>query len=244
MINRILLNRMDHVTAVSDAIRERILKLGLDKDHVSVLPNAIDENHFNGLERIAARRTLGIPIDKPVMLYVGSLIPRKGVCDLIRAAPSVLASVPDLLIYIVGSGLRAIELHKLARELVIQDSVNFIGARPSDEISKWMAAADVFVLPSYSEGRPTVVIEAMAAGTPVLATDIDGTRELVEDGATGFLYAPGEPVDLAAKATEILRDESLLKEFSTRARDSVKERGFTCRQNAARLIRIYEEVLG
>ena len=130
-----------------------------------------------------------------------------------------------------------------AAELGIADRVHFRGKIPHDEVAWWMAAGDVFVLPSLSEGLPTVVCEAMACGRPVVATAVDGTPEIVRDGETGILVPPREPRPLADALARVLDDPELAARMRSRA-FQISAETYTWDANAAAYISIYEELLG
>ena len=141
-----------------------------------------------------ARARLGLPDDGPIVSYVGKLVPRKGVDTLVEAM-GLLARRPAgaPLLVAAGIGEEREPLERRAAELGVADRVRFVGKVAHDEVGWWMAAGDLFVLPSLSEGLPTVVCEAMNCGRPVVATAVDGTPEIVRDGRTGLLVPPSDP---------------------------------------------------
>jgi glycosyltransferase involved in cell wall biosynthesis len=155
----------------------------------------------------AARQRLSLPARRgPVIGSVGRLTRQKGFEVLLAAAPRVFARLPNACFVIVGGGELAEALTAQARTLGIADRVYFTGVR--DDIEAILPGFDLFVSSSLWEGLPTVILEAMASEIPVVATRVSGTVELVEDGVTGVLVAPGDPIQLAeAILTSIARPE-------------------------------------
>ena len=140
----------------------------------------------------------------PVLVCAGSLIPRKGHRVLLRA----LARCTDFAwrLQLAGEGPEHAELARLAIELGLADRIEFSGELPPDAMPAFLANADLFILPSFSEGRSNALLEAMASGLPVVASDIDGVTELIEDDRTGRLFPPGDDEALAAILFALLQD--------------------------------------
>lgn len=189
------LRAASRVVAVSEALRARVIDLGIDPARVIVQRNCVDGDRFRIADPVAARRKLGLPPESPLLLYVGNWVPEKGVEVLVQAMSRVRALGAELIL--VGGGPLEPALRAAARASGIADRVRFIGRRPHDEIPAWMAAADAVVLPSYREGCPNVVLEALASGRPVVASRVGGVPELLDD-ARGALVPPGDPAALAA----------------------------------------------
>ena len=154
----------------------------------------------------------------------------------------LLAARPGGAPLLVAAGIGELrpELERRAAELGVADRIRFVGKIPHDDVGWWMAAGDLFVLPSLSEGLPTVVCEAMNCARPVVATAVDGTPEIVRDGETGLLIAPGDPGALAAAIARILDDPGLAGRMSAEALRIGRER-YTWAANARQMVGIYEE---
>lgn len=199
------ITELDQIIAVSHAVAHGVCDLARPRQGVRVIPNGADPSHFADVDRGVARRALGLPADRPVALFVGHLTELKGVADLVDAMGSTAAD-PGVrpLLAIVGEGPLRAELETRVAELGLGESVRFAGKVPHDDVGAWMGACDVLVLPSLSEGLPTVICEAMVAGRAVIATPVGGTPELVEDGATGALVAPGDVPALANALRAVL----------------------------------------
>jgi teichuronic acid biosynthesis glycosyltransferase TuaC len=169
------------MVTVCDDLRRRLIRMGAPPERALVLRNGVDLELFRPQDRGPARRALGI--DGFTLLCVGSLIPRKG-HDLVIQA---LARLPDCQLVIAGSGPLRGDLEALARRVGVADRVRFLGETPHAQLPALYAAADVLVLASSREGWANVLLEAMACGAPVVATDVNGAGEVVRSGAAGLL---------------------------------------------------------
>jgi teichuronic acid biosynthesis glycosyltransferase TuaC len=177
---RFALRKAARIVAVSSSLKEDAVRLGIDPARVRVIENGIDPELFRPLDRTEARRSLGLPEDGPLLVSVGTLSPRKGF-HLVMEAMTGLR--PDLGFAIVGGdgaeGAMEAELRALAARLGLEDRVIFAGPRSRAELASWYSAADLFVLASGHEGCPNVVLEALACGTPVVATPVGNIAELL-----------------------------------------------------------------
>lgn len=235
---------IDQVVTVSAAIGGAAGRHGRPRRPIRVIPNGADAEVFFPREAAAARRRLDLPLEEQIISFVGKLVPRKGVDTLIEAMGLLAArGAPTPFLAMAGIGEMREALEARAAELGIADRVHFRGKIPHDEVAWWMAAGDVFVLPSLSEGLPTVVCEAMACGRPVVATAVDGTPEIVREGETGFLVPPREPRALADALARVLDDPALAARMCSRAVE-ISAETYTWDANAAAYIAIYEELLG
>ena len=161
-------------------------------------------------ERAALRRTLGIEAGTRVVLFVGHLVPVKALDVLLRAwalVPSHGLDGPAARLILIGEGGERAALERLARQEGVAERVEFLGPLPQAVVADWIAAADLLCLPSHAEGSPNVVVEALASGTPVVASRVGGIPGLVDDGVNGLLVPPADPPALAAAlAAALLRD--------------------------------------
>jgi teichuronic acid biosynthesis glycosyltransferase TuaC len=187
---------------VSEALRERLIELGVPGSRIQVLRNGVDLELFAPQDRAAARRELGLDADGPIVLSVGWLIPRKGHDLAIRAA----AAMPEVTLVIVGEGPKATTLKRLAAQLGSNERVRFLGSTPQEQLAAVYSAADVLVLASSREGLPNVVLEALACGTPVVASAVWGTPEVVAGPVAGRLIQERTPEAIAAAIRDLLAD--------------------------------------
>ncbi len=186
--------------------------------------NAVNFDRFaaNQIDKAAKRQQLGLSPDATVIGTVGRLTKQKGYSVLLAAAPLVLTQMPTAHFLIIGTGELAASLQQQAQALGMADRVIFTGAR--SDIEELLAIMDIFVSSSLWEGLPTVILESMAAGVPVLATQVSGSTELVIDGVTGGLVAPGDPAKLAEGILKLLSNRQLALQMSEQARRFVAQR--------------------
>ncbi|MBI2857839.1 MAG: glycosyltransferase [Chloroflexi bacterium] len=218
----------DTTIGVSEAVLRAVLARQIIKHGTYVaIHNGIDLNAFAlvGANREQVRRTLGIPTDHLVVGNVGNLLRRKGHEYLLEAARIVLNHNRNVTFVIVGRANKEkdlMRLRELARRLAVQDRVIFTGFR--SDVCQLMAAFDVFVLPSLWEGFGIVLLEAMAAGRPVVGTNVGGIPEVIADGENGFLVEPRNPRDIAEKVLELLGSETLRTKMGRKGLEVVREK--------------------
>ncbi|MFH8340979.1 glycosyltransferase family 4 protein [Streptomyces sp. AM6-12] len=195
------------------------------------LPPGVDEKTFHpasGGDEVRAR--LGLT-DRPVVVCVSRLVPRKGQDTLIRAMPRILAAEPDAVLLIVGGGPYEQDLRRLARETGVAASVRFTGAVPWSELPAHYGAGDVFAMPCRTrrggldvEGLGIVYLEASATGLPVIAGDSGGAPDAVLDGETGWVVRGGDALDTADRVVALLGDPALRRRMGERGRRWVEEK--------------------
>ncbi|PKW07302.1 phosphatidylinositol alpha-1,6-mannosyltransferase [Streptomyces sp. 1222.5] len=195
------------------------------------LPPGVDEKTFHpgsGGDEVRAR--LGLT-DRPVVVCVSRLVPRKGQDTLIRALPRILAAEPDTVLLVVGGGPYEQDLRRLARETGVDASVRFTGAVPWSELPAHYGAGDVFAMPCRTrrggldvEGLGIVYLEASATGLPVVAGDSGGAPDAVLDGETGWVVRGGEPAEAADRIVTLLGDAGLRRRMGERGRRWVEEK--------------------
>lgn len=202
LVRRVTCRLADHIVSNSEAGVDFIVDHGADRDDVSVVHNGRDlEAYRNGEATPELRESLGIPAGAPVVGTVGRLIERKGHYDLLEAWPMVLEEHPEAELLIVGDGPEREGLEEQARELGVWDSVQLPGTR--DDVPALLDLMDVFAFPSHFEGLPGALLEAMAAGLPVVATPVDGNAELIDDEESGLFVPVGDPNALAREVRRI-----------------------------------------
>ena len=194
------------VTTVSADLARTAIALGAPPERTRALLNGCDPAVFHPRDRIAARAELGAELadpTAPLLLYVGRMDIRKGLRELIDAAATLRAPHPTLHTYLVGDGPDQPDLAALAARHNLTGRVHFIPATRGPRVATWMAAADAVTLPSYNEGCPNVVVEALACGRPVVATRVGGIPELLDD-TSGRLVPPHDPAALARALDDVL----------------------------------------
>jgi teichuronic acid biosynthesis glycosyltransferase TuaC len=189
------LPRAAKVVAVSRALADEVVALGVPRDRVALVMNGVDAELFHPRDRAAARTELDLPAG-PLALYVGNLKEEKGVLELGEAWKLVTRELPEATLVVVGGGPLQGALEAIVGPL--GDRVRMVGPRPLETIPTWMAAADLLVLPSRAEGTPNVVLEALASGRRVVASAVGGIPDLITSDELGTLVPPRAPDALAA----------------------------------------------
>ncbi len=193
------LPRARRVVAVSRPLADAVAAFGVPRPRIDVLPNGVDERLFQPRDRAAARAELGHPGDpQRWLLYVGRLEEAKGVLDLLQAFAALARRRGDLRLVLVGDGSARGACQQAAAAWP-GDRILVAGPRPLEEVAGWLAACDALVLPSWAEGTPNVVLEALACGRRVVATAVGGTPDVVTGPELGELVPPRRP-DLLAEA--------------------------------------------
>jgi glycosyltransferase involved in cell wall biosynthesis len=231
------------VVAVSEDLAGFLVQgLGLPRARLEVVHNGIPlPAEIPPAERTArrssAREALGIPPDLALIVAVGNLYPVKDHASLLRA----LARLPGARVAIAGRGAEEEPLRRLAAELGLADRVHLLGLR--DDVETVFASADVFAQPSLSEGLPLAVLEAMAAGLPVVASRVGGIPEAVADGETGYLVPPADPAALAAALARVLEAEDRGSALAAAARARAAAE-FSVEQMTERYRQLYAGLCG
>jgi teichuronic acid biosynthesis glycosyltransferase TuaC len=197
------LQNATRIFAVSDSLKRHAASLGVGGDTILVVSNGVDTAKFHRVDRQAARRSLGLPLDAPVLVSVGALVERKGFHRVLECLPALRRRFPGLRYLVVGGagpeGDWSARLRKSVNDLGLQDCVVFLGSLAPEELNVPLSAADVFVLATRNEGWANVFLEAMACGLPVVATDVGGNAEVVANANLGTLV-PFDDADRLAQA--------------------------------------------
>ena len=185
---------------------------------IKQIPNGVNVDFFDVPKpKEYCRKSIGISKTEFVILFVGALVHPKGPQILIQALRKVIDVIPDTRLILVGEGYGRNELEKLAVDLDLQKHVYFAGLIRK-ELPMYLKSSDVSVVPSFQENFPLVVLEAMAAGIPVIASSVGGVQDLIIDGKTGLSVQPGDPDALTDAILRVYRDEYLRNQMSNRAR--------------------------
>jgi glycosyltransferase involved in cell wall biosynthesis len=211
----------DHILANSFSTQRTLLRNApwLDPNRIAVVYKGIDPRPY--LERpeqgVALRRELGIAPEAPVVGFVGQIIERKGITDIVQCVPIVARQLPQVKFLFVGEGALQEFLVEKTRELGVAGQTIYAGFRR--DIPAVMKAIEILLLPSYVEGFGYVLIEAMAAAKPVVATNVSSIPEIVQHGETGLLVETHRPQQLAQAILTILQDENLRRSMGQKGRE-------------------------
>lgn len=230
----------DHVIVVADAVATALsAQTGIPAERITAVHNGVELAAYapDAGERAAVRAELGWAPDTRAVLMVAWFRPDKGHELLADVVPRVASRIPGVRFALAGTGPRLAETRR--RLAPYGDTVQFLGHRA--DVPALLRAADVLLLPSWSEALPTVVIEAGAAGRPVVASDVGGTREIVEDAVTGHLVPPGRADDVADRLVDVLADPSAAQKMGRLAHERIAAH-FTVRAQARATVDVYREV--
>jgi glycosyltransferase involved in cell wall biosynthesis len=199
------LKRAQRVVSVSAAMGEKVVELGVPRDRVVVQHNGVDGSEFILRSQAEARARLKLDPGRPIVLYVGNVKEEKGVRVLVEAIAPLTRRLgqKDVELCIVGSGELSEPLKARSKELGLSGNIRFCGRQLHTEIPHWMSAADVFCLPSYREGCPNVILEALASGKPVVASRVGGIPELLHE-QNGVMPPAGDSEALADGLSQAL----------------------------------------
>jgi glycosyltransferase involved in cell wall biosynthesis len=235
----------DRVIANSTAVRDWLVGLGLNENDIDVIPNGIEVPHAQPrCTDFPIRRELGIAEAAPVVAVVSRLNPKKGIEFFLEAVAAVRNRLPEARFLIVGGSYfdpkYQPELERLASDLGLGDRIIFTGER--NDIPKLLREVNLSVLPSLSEGLSNSLLEAMAAGLPVVATNVGGNPEVVHHDRTGLLVPPKDPGALTDAMVRILQSQSLARQFGEAGFERVKNQ-FSLAATVRRTEELYMRVL-
>jgi glycosyltransferase involved in cell wall biosynthesis len=245
----LLLRDADAFVAMSREIRGEMRRAGVAEDKIALIPHGVDTERFHpasAAERADARARLGLPAEACVVAYTGRLLRGKGLEDLLAAFARVAAAAPAAHLLIVGSGAGQTlsvedELRRTAAGPGLAGRVTFTGRL--DDVAEALRAADVFAFPSVYEALGLSLVEAAATGLPAVGARTGGIVDVIEDGASGFLVAPGAVDELAARLLELVADAEARARRGRRAREVALER-FDERRALVRYRALFAETAG
>jgi len=231
----------DKVVAVDDETFSRMIGLGLRKQQLakinnpSPLPNSFDISIF---EKSNLKNELSIDDRSSILIYAGRLVRKKGIFDLLEAVYRLRTKRQNFILLIVGDGSSFNDLQAYSRKLNLQNNVKFLGMK--DDITKYLAISSMLILPSYSEGSPMVILEAMAAKIPIIATRVGGIPSIISDNVSGSLFSPGIIDELVSKIEQIMDDKSYAKRIADNAILSLDR--FSPYKIGVEYINLYKEI--
>ena len=191
-----VLPHADGVVAVSRPLGDELEKMGVARERLHLVRNGVDTSVFYPRDKKEVRERLGLGPSGQIVTFVGRIEPQKGVADLVAAFEIVVAKKMTTRLVLVGDGVLRRELD--GHPLVRQGSMLLVGPQPLAKVAEYIAAGDVFTLPSHAEGTPNVVLEALASGRPAVGSRVGGIPDVLSDPATGIVVEPKNPQSLAA----------------------------------------------
>jgi glycosyltransferase involved in cell wall biosynthesis len=219
MINHDLAQR---IVCVSETTRQIAIKEGVQAERVLVIQNGIRPVPIEGVDRFGVRMEAGVGEQDIFLISVGRLVYQKAHEYLVAAMPEVLKEFPNVKVGICGDGVLRAELESQIHSLGLSNSVRLFGR--SDHVANYLASADVFVMPSRWEGLPIALLEAMSAGLPVIATNVEGVDEVIVDGEQGLLVPVGNVDALVRAILQLLRDPAMRARMGLSSKQRIAER--------------------
>jgi teichuronic acid biosynthesis glycosyltransferase TuaC len=227
----------DALLTVSEAMRQTSIRdFGAPARKVHTIVNGFNTSVFHPRDQAAIRQRLRIAQDERMVIYVGRFVEAKGMRELIGAFKAMAVKDPKASLALIGDGVMKTELMGLVQQAGLQGRVHTPGGQPPDQVAEWICAADVLTLPSWSEGYPNVVVEGLACGRPVVATDVGGTREILNE-RNGILIEPRKADVLQAaleKALAATWDRDAIAQAMRRTWDDVARDTLTVCEQVAR----------
>lgn len=241
LVSRRQCNAVDAIVAPSKPMLDVLRQYGV-KSKAGVIPTGLQAHSFAESDGNAFRERYGIPLDRPMILYVGRVAFEKNIAFLLRMAVELREMKPDVLLVVAGEGPAENSLRQLSKELNLHANIQFIGYLDrKTELNGCYKAADVFVFSSKSETQGLVIIEAMAQGTPVVAIAELGTKSILIEGQ-GALIAPEDEMIFAERVNSLLQDKKVRNQLGAKARSYVEEK-WTSRAQAERVVQFYQGML-
>ncbi|MDP3735606.1 MAG: glycosyltransferase family 4 protein [bacterium] len=233
---RFVARRAERVIVPSEFLKRIVSMWGVPEEKMSVVYNSFEPPQESETKD-EARRALGL--SGSIIVSAGRLVPWKGFSALIEIMPQIVPDIPDAKLVIIGDGPERERLRSQSAKCKAQSVVTLAGALPQNELHRYIRAADVFVLNSGYEGFSHQLLEAMALGTPIIASDIPGNRELIEDSRSGFLVGYNDADALLAALLRVLREEQVAVGLVGTAREKVA--AFNRARIAERLVQVLVE---
>lgn len=235
-IEKKLIQTSKKITTVSEAVAKELEDYGLDSKEITVMYNGVNEafftpnkNKHNGVNKY--------------ILYVGHINREKGLFDLAECAKYICCEKSDISFIIAGKGRDLDKMKLKIKKAGIEDKFIFLGQVDQDKLIELYQNASLFIFPSYHEGLPTVLLEAMSCGLPVIATDVRGNKDLISNGENGILVPPRNPKKMAEIILKLIDDEKLIEQLGKNARKTIMEK-YTWNDVSNNFLKCYESLVG
>ncbi len=230
-----LIKASNIITTVSESVAQELKKYYIKNKDIIVTGNGVDEKFFNDKNNKSNDRQKNI-------LFVGRIDREKGVFDLIECAKYIFSTRSDIFFNLAGKGRDLKKLLKKIKKAKIQNRFIFLGQVEKYHIVILYQNASIFVLPSYHEGLPGVILEAMSCGLPIIATDVRGNQDLISQGENGILIPPRDPKKMADELKRLLEDKKLMEFLGKNARKTIIEK-YTWKVVSNNFLKCYESLI-
>ena len=243
-----LMRRVRRVVVLNESLRAKLIKKGINEEKIVVIPNGVEANNFGNFSESIVNKIkekYGMK-GKITVMFAGSITPRKGVDYLIRAAEMIIQDgYANVLFLLVGSQEYdkefASRVARYVKNKSLDKNIKFAGFVPYEDLKVLYQACDIFVLPSFGEGDPIALKEALASGKPLIGTKVGGIPAQIKDGWNGFLVEPGNEKQLAEKIRYLIDNPEERERMGENSRKLAREE-FDWKKIAERYLKVYEEV--
>ena len=227
------LHKADAIISVNEKQKEYFIRKGVNAHKIHVIPNGVDTELFKPRNKTALRKKLDLPLNKKIILFIGALIPLKDIDTFIAATKTI----PDVKIVMLGEGPLRKKIEKELPHALLPGTVS------REKTSHYLSAADMLVISSVSEGRPNTMYEALASNLAIVATEVGGIPEVIQNGKNGMLVPPRSPLMLRQAIQELLQNDALRKKIASQGRKTIEKHKLTWGQHAEQLMELYKRVL-
>lgn len=228
-----LIERANTITTVAHSVAMELREYGLNSKDVEVIGNGVDEKVFTPIKN---------KVDEKYILYSGRLDYRKGLFDLIESSKIICQVHPEISFVLTGKGILIEKLKKRVNESGLKKNFNFVGFVSREKLIQLYQQATIYVLPSHYEGLPTVLLEAMACGCPIVATSVSGNLDVLTQGHDGILVPPKSPDKIAEAVLKLLDDEKMRNTLGINARNTIENR-FTWSIISKKFLHFYNSLI-
>ena len=229
-----LIKSSDKVTTVSKSVAKELKEYGVNQKDIEVVYNGVDEKFFHPKKNNSNQ-------EKKYIMYAGRIDREKGLFDLLKSAKTICKFRSDVAFIVAGNGRDLNKLNRKIKKSGIQEKFVLIGQAEKETLLKLYQNATLFVLPSYHEGLPTVLLEAMSCGLPIIATDVRGNNDLVTNGKNGIIIPSRSPDKMAEAISMLLEDKKLRTKLGKNARTTIEEK-YTWNVISNRILGYYQKL--
>ena len=238
------LQQADLILALSSSQKERTVALGIGPEKIKIMPKGVNLDLFKPTQdKVSLRQQLNLPLTKTIVLSVGWLINRKNPFALIEVAKGMSKNYLKSILFVwVGSGPLLNRVLDEVQKQNLTEHFLFVGSVAPVDVAKWMAASDIFSLLSFSEGMPNVLYEAMATGLPIIASAVDGAKDILQDQETGFLVGPTDYNEIEKSLSTLVDDEKMRRMMGRNARSYIEKKNLDWSNNTKWLLENLQKI--